>query len=183
LAFTKTGLILTMLAFCMLAGCKEDRSSDYNQTVAEAVVGGSKQEQASTRVVFKQLLYAKIGSDFIWEGENNEALPDEIRDKYKAYRKAAPGGFMLQETENDYYICVSIGKKASAADGFSIDSMTVVQQKDNRSPLLTIQVKPVQDEPASGENIGETYVTRLISVTKSDLPHGMNMEGISLTGA
>ncbi|KAE9084354.1 hypothetical protein PF010_g20863 [Phytophthora fragariae] len=158
-----------MLAFGMLAGCKEDRSSDYNQTVAEAVVGGSKQEQASTRVVFKQLLYAKIGSDFIWEGENNEALPDEIRDKYKAYKKAAPGGFMLQETENDYYICVSIGKKALAADGFSIDSMTVVQQKDNRSPLLTIQVKPVQDEPASGENIGETVQGRDAG-SRSDLP-------------
>jgi len=101
--------------------------------------------------------------------------------KYKELAKVAPGGWIVQETLNEYYICVSIGEVDAVTEGFEIRAFNIPSDTMVTDPLLSITVKRVSNE-ISGESVTNEslYVTSLVSVLKADLPDDISIGAISL---
>ncbi|WP_160032155.1 hypothetical protein [Paenibacillus sp. An7] len=138
------------------------------------------QENKGTAIPYKQLRYTKASSDFSWEGSTEE-LPEEIIDRYDSYANSVPGGFVIQETPSEYFICVNFGEKESVTKGFKINSLAMHEINSERS-FLRIHAIPVSYEDAMDKKVhGEVTIRALISVAKKDLPEGIEINEMILS--
>ncbi|WP_454190097.1 hypothetical protein [Paenibacillus sp. Marseille-Q7038] len=133
-------------------------------------------------VPYKRQIYTKTGLDFSWKWQTEE-LPEEVIEQYENYVNSVPGGFMIQETPANYFICVSFGRKESVTKGFKIKSVAVHDINTERS-FLRIHAIPVSNEDMMDKDVqgeGEVAIRALISVAKKDLPEGIDINEMILS--
>lgn len=173
-------LILIAVLAGALTGCTagaEDSSIEAN-TITEQVL-----PQESVTIPFTILKYTKTAAEFIWEwsgsktGNGKDEVPQEVEASYKEYEHAAPGGFIVKETATDYYICVSVGGKTSADEGFTVQSLSWHEGEQEENTYLSIGVMPRKDDLGY---TGEITATSLIRVAKQDLPDKAEIGSISM---
>lgn len=174
-------LLITVLGF--QSGCSFD---DKDMGVQAVSVTEEVDIHRDPRdIPFEQVIYSKNASDSSWNWEWNGSrdLPAEIEVKYADYQHSVPGGFVIQETPMEYFICVSIGNRKSAADGFKIKSITLPEKGQGEDQLLTIEVIPVFGEDFPEEYTGETFVRSLIRISKDKLPEGVSLNAVNMIGS
>ncbi|MBD7966706.1 hypothetical protein [Paenibacillus gallinarum] len=179
----RIGLTFMIFILGLLMGCDGEtvngnqvtQEDETSQT--EEVLGNRKEE---TAVPYKRQIYTKTGSDFSWEWSAKN-LPEEIIDQYENYVNSVPGGFVIQETPSEYFICVSFGRKESVTKGFKINSLAMHDIDSDRS-FLRIHAIPVSDEDVMDKDVqGEVTIRALISVAKKDLPGGIGINEMILS--
>ncbi|GAA3402284.1 hypothetical protein GCM10020370_13550 [Paenibacillus hodogayensis] len=151
-------------------------------------------------IPYEQLLYAKLPAAGIRDGQLQEEPPladRELLAAYEPYRRAVPGGFIVKQDEEHYYICVSIGKTHTPSEGFDIAGIAYTVAAQGDDSLLVIRVREQHNEPSpegkagngaaleaarSGGTVpdGGAFVTSLIRIPKSALPAGAEVAGISM---
>jgi hypothetical protein len=175
------GLIIIIFILGVQIGCSVDQKGNGNQFVNETMETVIDVNKNGISIPYKQLLYTKNSSSFSWERNNTEELQKEITDRYEEFKNTVPGGFIVKETPTEYFICVSIGGKESVTEGFKIKSLTLPDDIKEENPTLKIDVIPVSNENTSDKEMkGEVYMRSLISVSKEDLPNGININSISM---
>ncbi|UVI28762.1 hypothetical protein [Paenibacillus spongiae] len=176
-----TGFLASFVLIALLAGCSNN-SNAYGSLEAEVVEGdlGSK---AYIGVPYERLLYSKTSKTFAWEEEETDTgISSDIRDRYEKLKNAAPGGYVVGETADDYFICISVEEKSSPREGFAIESLSILQDHDREAAALHVKVRPTEDiHIASYE--GNVFVTSLVSIAKKDLPMDARMNEITMTGS
>jgi hypothetical protein len=178
---TMNGLFIFIFILGLLMGCSVDVKGNGNQIEKAAMETEIDVNKKSISIPYKQHLYSKNSSSFSWERINTEDLKKEVTDRYEEYKNTVPGGFIVKETPTEYFICVSIGGKESVTEGFKIKSLTLPNEIKEKNPTLKIEVIPVSNENTSDkEMMGEVFVRSLISVSKEDLPNGININSISM---
>jgi len=173
---SRLAILLSILVILAIQiGCSSDvETNDAGQQTAivEPV-------PSTASIPFKQHLYSKSSPNFAWEWSGTEDVQQEIAAKYATLSNVAPGGFLVKETDTDYYICVSIGGTESVTEGFEIKSLTLPEQNNAEEPTLSIKVAHVSGENAADKQLqGAVHVTSLISVSKADLPEGVKINPI-----
>jgi hypothetical protein len=148
--------------------------SAVSQTVSAEESGPA---AASVPVQYEQLQYRKYSETYGWKAAGSAAESGrDVPDRYELYRQAVPGGFLVSENEDDYYICVSVGKKPSANEGFRVEKVTVSGGGEGQTsparPFLTISIRPTADDPVPEGMKGEAFVTSLLRIPKQQLPSG-----------
>lgn len=175
-------LLIILFTIASLAGCSESHKNNQAEntiSIAEEALANRENHQ----IPYKELLYSKISADYSWESPVVEPIDDEIRDLYEKNKNLAPGGFLLKETDKQYFIVVSIEKKSSFNEGFEMKSLAYFADKDGEDPLLSIEVMPTSDENTTNDYKGVVSISHLISVAKDDLPEGAAIQGISMIGS
>jgi len=168
-------LAVLLLILIVQIGCSSDVTS--NEAGQEAAVVDTVPIAAG--IPFKQHLYSKNSPNFAWEWSGTEDVQPDIAAKYASLSDVAPGGFLVKETDTDYYICVSIGGTDSVTEGFKIKALTLPEQSNANEPTLSIQVAHVSDENTADKQLqGSVHVRSLISVSKADLPEGVKINPI-----
>ena len=168
----------------LLIGCSGENGNgnqltqEDTESQTETVIAN---REEGAVIPYIQHLYTKDSSDFSWEWGGTEDLPEEIIDSYEDFINSVPGGFVIQETPSDYFICVSFGRKESVTKGFKIKSLAMYDTNSERS-FLRIHAIPVTSEDVMDKEVkGEVSVRSLISVAKKDLPEGIGMSEIILS--
>jgi len=152
-------------------------NEDYSSSSTDEVDNEAKQ----LSILYTELVYFKNSSRLNWESGNSDNVRSEIMEKYRDKARIAPGGWIIEETPTEYFICVSIGGVESVTDGFAISSVTIPNDELGTDPLLTISAKRVRNEISGVSDTNETvYVTSLISILKEDLPDNISLGAISL---
>jgi hypothetical protein len=174
-----------LLTSGLLAGCSGDNSAIEAKSITEAIGGGSASAApASIAVAYESMLYAKYSDRYAWESlPADRRLDDGLRTAYERYRKSVPGGFLVKEDADYYFICVSVGRKLSASEGFEIEAVRLSEAAPEGRPLLTIAVKPRDNEPVPAGSAGDVFVTALIRISKKALPDGVDITDLSMVGA
>lgn len=181
-----------LLAVCIAvpagacSGGKDDASGAAVTQIVSAEAPST--ESLSVAVQYEQLQYRKYSELSGWKAAGAEAGAGvDFPDRYELYRQAVPGGFLVSEDENSYYICVSVGKKPSANEGFRVEKVTVSGDEGGEAstgrPILTISVRQASDDPVPDGMTGEAFVTSLLRIPKQQLPPGVVIRDISLVGA
>lgn len=176
-------LLAAVAALGGLAGCSAKGPSVENvmsAAVEEADTPGG------TTVAYEQLLYMKYSergpSDAMF-AKSGQELDNGLLADYETYRKAVPGGFLVKEDRDAYFICVSVGRKRSVEEGFRIETVRLTESAADGRPMLTIRVKPAEDERTPDGADGDVFVTSLIRIPKNGLPDGTRIADISMVGA
>lgn len=179
----RTGLALILCLLGLLIGCDGDTSNGNQVTQVDTesqTVTQLANKDEGIVIPYKQLRYTKVSSDSTLEWSTEE-LPEEIIDKYGNYANSVPGGFMIQETPSEYFICVNFGKKESVTKGFKIQSFAMHNIDTERS-YVRIHAVPVIREDGMDEKVkGEVSVRSFISVAKKDLPEGIGINEMILS--
>lgn len=178
-----TGLFIVILVMGLQIGCSADVRGNEDQLVNITTETVEDDTINNMSIPHEEHLYSKSSASFAWEWSKTEDLPPEITDKYQDLQYTVPGGFVMKETPTDYFICVSIGKKESATEGFKVRSLTLLDVNQESNPSLVIEVTPLSNENNSFNKTEEkVFVRSLISVSKKDLPDGYDINSISLLG-
>ncbi|NIK78915.1 hypothetical protein FHS15_004061 [Paenibacillus castaneae] len=175
-------LIIILFTIAALAGCSESHKNNQAEntiSIAEEALANRENHQ----IPYKELLYSKSSADYSWESPAVEPIDDEIRDLYEKNKNLAPGGFLLKETDKQYYIVVSIENKSSFNEGFEMKSLAFFDDKEGKSPLLSIEVMPTSNEITTDDYKGLVSISHLISIAKKDLPDGSAIREISMIGS
>lgn len=166
----------------LLAGCSNHEAGEYGRV--SAADESELRNRTYIDVPYDQLLYTKTSAAFSWEqDESGKEIGQDIRDQYGKLKNAAPGGFIVKETANEYYICISAEEKSSSQEGFSIQSLSLLNDDERAVESLIIQIEPTKNEQVSGPDAGKVFVTSLVSIAKKDLPMDANINEISMTGS
>jgi len=178
------GLFIVILVMGLQIGCSVDLRGNEDQLVNVTTETVEDDTKNSMSIPYEEHLYSKSSASFAWEWSKSEDLPQEITDKYEDLQYTVPGGFVMKETPTDYFICVSIGKKESATEGFKVKSLTLLDVNKENNPSLVIEVTPLSNENNSFKKMkGQVFVRSLISVSKGDLPEGTIIHSISMVGS
>ncbi|WP_438351210.1 hypothetical protein ACP8HI_11535 [Paenibacillus sp. FA6] len=181
---TMTGLITILFVIGLQMGCSADVDGNGNQVVDEKTETIVQVDGKVKSIPYKQLLYSKSSLNFAWERDNSDGLSQEIVDRYGEFKTSVPGGFIVKETDTEYFICVSIGEKESVTKGFEIISLTLPEENTEKDPILKIDVIPVMNENNSDKKMkGKVFIRSLISVSKEDLPDGIVINSIIMSGS
>lgn len=180
-----TVLIIAVIAAVVLlqSGCSIDKQEQKHgiQSMTEAVADDANKEGKS--ISFERLLYTKYSPDFSLVQGDEQVVPQAVMDKYEDYKRVVPGGFVIDETDTEYFLCVSVGKKDSGTEGFDIKSLTLSGIDEMKDPILHIMVTPTRGENSSDAVNGEAFITSLIRVPKDSLPQGAAIHAISMVGS
>lgn len=178
-----------MKVFCMIiivslqAGCSAELKGNENQHVDGTTKTVEVINKYHKSIPYKELIYTKYSSQFTWGWSSSEDLQKDLLDQYETYTNSVPGGFIVNETPTEYFICVSIGERESVNQGFKIISLKLPDVVKDSDPTLRIEVIPVSNENTLDSKVdGKVFVRSLISVSKKDLPDGFNINSISLLG-
>ena len=176
---TIQNLAIIVLILGLLLGCSGNLkvNEDYSSSSMDAVENESKK----LSILYTELVYSKNSSHLNWESGNSDDVQPAIMDKYKDKARIAPGGYIIEETSTEYFICVSIYGVESVTEGFEITSITIPNAELDTDPLLVISAKRVNNDISGASDTDETvYVTSLISILKEDLPDSISLGSISL---
>lgn len=175
------------LMFAMLvtmiwtSGCYEQRANESVDTESVKVEEREVQETDYKQIPYSQLVYSKTAPDFAWEYRSEERLDPDIKKLYEDGIHLAPGGWVLKETDQEFYMLVSGGNLPSSK-GFRITSIQMAgEQNGNDKDHLYIILAPHQDG-GTEDYPGEASITSLISIPKSGLPAGATINGVSMNG-
>ena len=130
---TMSGILIFLFVVGLQMGCSADVNGNQivegnTETVVD-VDGNAK------NIVYKQHIYSKSSPNFSWEWDNSDGLSQEIIDRYGEFKTSVPGGFIVKETDTEYFICVSIGEKESVTKGFEIISLTLPDEGKKKIQL------------------------------------------------
>lgn len=170
-----------LVAMTLSSGCYDQRSGEsfYTESVSEEERPG--QEADYREVPYSQLLYSKTAPDFTWEYRTEEHLDSEIEKLYEDGIHLAPGGWVLKETDEEFYMLIS-GGFLPTSKGFRITSIQMAgEQKGNDKNHLYITLEPHQGD-GTKDYPGDASITSLISIPKSGLPAGAAIDGVSMNG-
>ncbi|MFD0710379.1 hypothetical protein [Paenibacillus sp. GCM10027626] len=162
----------------IVSGCaehKEHKEQNGQETSLLQEEGGRGRGQAVTFEVLN-------------ESARHELLADDaVKVSYEQLQNAAPGGYILQETDKDYYLLVSGGKHPTVAAGFTVDQLRWVEEQDGQSPFIHIAAHPLLEEEGAAKidhdaAFAHGSAKSLLRVSKLDLPPKAEVVGFSLTG-
>lgn len=173
---------IVISAIVLLTACYSRTQIDKDKQTAgektEKVI-----EKIGINVPYEQVHYTKISKEFVWEfSANDKELPEGIQEDYKKYYNIAPGGFIVKETEKDYFICISIGKRQTEKDGFKLQSIELVNYDIEKEAVLKVEINQFDNETTTnGIYTGEVSVIALVRISKESLPQGIKINGITMS--